>query len=114
LALPSTAFQLEMRGRLLLESWSVRETERQVRLKLDFLAVSPQKLGNKNTAHGGASENLLSKAEKDTHLQNLEEELQRRLRTRVEIKFREGKGQIKIDYFSLEEFERLYDLLTSC
>jgi ParB family chromosome partitioning protein len=114
LALPSTAFQLEMRGRLLLESWSVRETERQVRLKLDFLAVSPQKLGNKNTAHGGASENLLSRAEKDTHLQNLEEELQRRLRTRVEIKFREGKGQIKIDYFSLEEFERLYDLLTSC
>ena len=114
LALPSTAFQLEMRGRLLLESWSVRETERQVRQKLDFLAVSPQKLGNKNTAHGGASENLLSKAEKDTHLQNLEEELQRRLRTRVEIKFREGKGQIKIDYFSLEEFERLYDLLTSC
>ena len=114
LALPSTAFQLEMRGRLLLESWSVRETERQVRLKLDFLAVSPQKLGNKNTASAGASENLLSKAEKDTHLQNLEEELQRRLRTRVEIKFREGKGQIKIDYFSLEEFERLYELLTSC
>ena len=113
LALPNTAFQLEMRGRLLLESWSVRETERQVRLKLDFLAVSPQKQGNKNTAPAGAPENLLSKAEKDTHLQNLEEELQRRLRTRVEIKFREGKGQIKIDYFSLEEFERLYDLLTS-
>ncbi|MDE0792370.1 MAG: ParB/RepB/Spo0J family partition protein, partial [SAR324 cluster bacterium] len=113
LALPGTAFQLEMRGRLLMESWSVRETERQVRRKLDFLAVSPQKQGNKNTAPAGASENLLSKAEKDTHLQNLEEELQRRLRTRVEIKFREGKGQIKIDYFSLEEFERLYDLLTS-
>ena len=113
LALPGTAFQLEMRGRLLMESWSVRETERQVRRKLDFLAVSPQKQGNKNTAPEGASENLLSKAEKDTHLQNLEEELQRRLRTRVEIKFREGKGQIKIDYFSLEEFERLYALLTS-
>jgi ParB family chromosome partitioning protein len=113
LALPGTAFQLEMRGRLLLESWSVRETERQVRLKLDFLAVSPHKLGNKNITPAGASENLLSKAEKDTHLQNIEEELQRRLRTRVEIKFREGKGQIKIDYFSLEEFERLYDLLTS-
>ena len=113
LALPGTAFQLEMRGRLLMESWSVRETELQVRRKLDFLEVSPQKKGNKNTAPAGASKNLLSKAEKDTHLQNLEEELQRRLRTRVEIKFREGKGQIKIDYFSLEEFERLYDLLTS-
>ena len=55
----------------------------------------------------------LSKEEKVTHLQNLEEELQRHLRTRVEIKFREGKGQIKIDYFSLEEFERIYDLLTT-
>ena len=114
LALPGTAFQLEMRERLLLNSWSVRETERQVRLKLDFLEVSPQKQGDKNPAPAGTSETQLSKAEKDTHIQNLEEELQRRLRTRVEIKFREGKGQIKIDYFSLEEFERLYELLTSC
>ena len=113
LALPSTSVQLEMRERLLLDSWSVRETERQVRLKLDFLAVSLQKQGDKNSATAGDSETQLSKAEKDAHIQNLEEELQRRLRTRVEIKFREGKGQIKIDYFSLEEFERLYDLLTS-
>ena len=113
LALPGTAFQLEMRERLLLESWSVRETEEQVRLKLDFLAVIPQKFGDKNSAPAETFENQISKAEKDTHLQNLEEELQRRLRTRVEIKFREGKGQIKIDYFSLEEFERIYDLLTS-
>ena len=102
-----------MRERLLLNSWSVRETERQVRLKLNFLAVSPQKQGDKNSAPAVDSETQLSKAEKDTHIKNLEEELQRRLRTRVEIKFREGKGQIKIDYFSLEEFERLYDLLTS-
>ena len=113
LALPGTAFQLEMRERLLLNSWSVRETERQVRLKLDFLAVSPQKQGDKNSEPVGDSETQLSKAEKDTHIQNLEEELQRRLRTRVEIKFLAGKGQIKIDYFSLEEFERLYDLITS-
>ena len=113
LALPGAAFQLEMRGRLLLESWSVRETERQVRLKLNFLAVSPKKEVNKNTSLERASKNLLSKEEKNIHFQNLEEELQRRLRTRVEIKFREGKGQIKIDYFSLDEFERLYDLLSS-
>ena len=112
LSLPSTAFQLEMRERLLLNSWSVRETERQVRLKLDVLAVSPEKQGGKNAVNGG-SETKLSKTETDTHLQNLEEELQRQLRTRVEIKFQQGKGQIKIDYFSLEEFERIYDLLMS-
>ena len=113
LALPSTAFQLEMRERLLVELWSVRETEQQVRLKLDYLAVSPKKQDDKNSTLANSSENQLSKEVKVTHLQNLEEELQRRLRTRVEIKYREGKGQIKIDYFSLEEFERLYDLLTS-
>lgn len=112
LSLPSTAFQLEMRERLLLNSWPVRETERQVRLKLDVLAVSPEKQGGKNAVNGG-SETKLSKTETDTHLQNLEEELQRQLRTRVEIKFQQGKGQIKIDYFSLEEFERIYDLLMS-
>ena len=113
LALPSSAFQLEMRERLLVELWSVRETEQQVRLKLDYLAVSPKKQDDKNSTLANSSKNQLSKEVKVTHLQNLEEELQRRLRTRVEIKYREGKGQIKIDYFSLEEFERLYDLLTS-
>tara|TARA_B110000014_G_scaffold241859_1_gene210995 strand:+ start:2914 stop:3792 length:879 start_codon:yes stop_codon:yes gene_type:complete len=113
LALPGSAFQLEMRERLLVELWSVRETEQQVRLKLDYLAVSPKKQDDKNSTLANSSKNQLSKEVKVTHLQNLEEELQRRLRTRVEIKYREGKGQIKIDYFSLEEFERLYDLLTS-
>jgi len=113
LALPGIAFQLEMRERLLVELWSVRETEQQVRLKLDYLAISRKKQDDENFALASSSENQLSKEEKVTHLQNLEEELQRHLRTRVEIKFREGKGQIKIDYFSLEEFERLYDLLTS-
>tara|TARA_B100001142_G_scaffold327686_1_gene385906 strand:+ start:856 stop:1734 length:879 start_codon:yes stop_codon:yes gene_type:complete len=113
LALPGSTFQLEMRERLLVELWSVRETEQQVRLKLDYLAVSPKNQDDKNSTLANSSENQLSKEVKVTHLQNLEEELQRRLRTRVEIKYREGKGQIKINYFSLEEFERLYDLLTS-
>ncbi len=43
LSLPGKAFQLDMRERLLLNSWSVRETERQVRLKLDVLAINPEK-----------------------------------------------------------------------
>lgn len=113
LALPSDTFQLEMRQRLLVESWSVRETEQQVRLKLDFIFASSQKQNDKSKSQEESTKNKLSTSEKEIHLQNLEEELQRKLRTRVEIKFREGKGQIKIDYFTLEEFERLYDLLTS-
>ena len=40
-------------------------------------------------------------------------ELQSRLQTRVRIKYNEGKGHIQIDYFSLEEFDRVFDLLFS-
>ena len=80
---------------------------------IDELFTRNKKQDDKNSTLANSSENQLAKEVKVTHLQNLEEELQRRLRTRVEIKYREGKGQIKIDYFSLEEFERLYDLLTS-
>ena len=49
----------------------------------------------------------------DAQLQNLEEKLQHLLQTRVKIKYHKGKGQIQIDYFSLEEFDRLYDILIS-
>ena len=112
LALPGAAFQLEMRQSLLRHSWSVRETERQVRKKLDILSVGSEKQ-EENDAGTDSSEIQVSKSGEDIQLHNLEEELQRYLGTRVEIKFREGKGQIKIDYFSLEEFDRLYDLLIS-
>jgi len=112
LALPSATFQLEMRQRLLRHSWSVRETERQIRRKLEILSVGPEEQQD-NGAGSEILESQVSKLGKDTQLKNLEEELQRYLGTRVGISFSEGKGQIKIDYFSLEEFERLYDLLIS-
>ncbi len=112
LALPSAAFQLEMRQSLLRHSWSVRETERQVRKKLDIITVGSVEQ-EENYAGTASSEIQVLNLGEDIQLHNLEEELQRHLGTRVEIKFREGKGQIKIDYFSLEEFERLYDFLIS-
>ena len=53
LALPGEAFQLEMRQRLLRHSWSVRDTERQVRLKLNSLSAGLEKQGNKKAISGG-------------------------------------------------------------
>ena len=47
------------------------------------------------------------------YLKNMEEKLQLKLGTRVQIRFLDGKGHIKIDYFSLEEFEKIYDFLVS-
>ena len=107
LSLPNEGVQLEMRQRLLRNSWSVRETERQVRMKLDYLSKFSQRDGSNN------SDTSASSPDPEIQLQHLEDELQRRLGTNVDIKFQNGKGQIKIDYYSLDEFERLYDLLNS-
>ena len=107
LSLPNEGVQLEMRRRLLRKSWSVRETERQVRMKLDYLSKFTQRDGSNN------SDTSASSTDAEIQLQHLEDQLQRRLGTNVDIKFQNGKGQIKIDYSSLDEFERLYDLLNS-
>jgi ParB-like chromosome segregation protein Spo0J len=112
LALPGEAFQLEMRQRLLRHSWSVRDTERQVRLKLNSLPGGLEIQVNKKAVSGGPVTEG-SRADHDAQLQNLEEKLQHLLQTRVKIKYHKGRGQIQIDYFSLEEFDRLYDLLIS-
>ena len=107
LSLPNEGVQLEMRQRLLRNSWSVRETERQVRKKLDYLSKFSQRDGSNN------SDTSASSPDPEIQLQHLEDQLQRRLGANVDIKFQNGKGQIKIDYYSLDEFERLYDLLKS-
>ena len=112
LSLPNEGMQLEMRQRLLRNSWSVRETERQVRMKLDYLSKFPERDGS-NHADRNNSDTKASSPDAEVQLQHLEDQLQRRLGTNVDIKFRNGKGQIKIDYYSLDEFERLYDLLNS-
>jgi len=112
LSLPGEAFQMEMRQRLLRNSWSVRDTERQVRLRLNSLSEHPETQGKKKVDIGGSNTEG-SGADQDAHLKNLEEKLQHQLQTRVRIKYHKGKGQIQIDYFSLEEFDRVYDLLVS-
>jgi len=110
LALPRRDLQLEMREGILRNSWSVRETEKKIRQKLDFLSItSEKKIG---TVFEKKSLNKKNRDD-DIHLQNLEEELQRKLGTGVKIKFFRGKGNIKIDYYSLEEFEHLYKILVS-
>lgn len=110
LALPNRDSQLEMRQGILRNSWSVRETEQKIRKKLDFLLIQTEKQ-NGEIVSSLSSENKNSNNQK--HIKSLEEELEHKLGTRVKIKFLSGKGHIKIDYFSLEEFEHLYDLLVS-
>jgi len=105
LSLPNEGLQLEIRKSLLRNSWSVRETERQVRIKLDYLSKFSLRDGTKNSDSNAYS------SDEEIQLQHLEDKLRLRLGTNVGIKFKNGKGQIKIDYNSLDEFERLYEML---
>ena len=105
LSLPNEGLQLEIRKSLLRNSWAVRETERQVRIKLDYLSKFSLRDGTKNSDSNAYS------SDEEIQLQHLEDQLRLRLGTNVGIKFKNGKGQIKIDYNSLDEFERLYEML---
>ena len=91
-----------VRKQLLQQEWSVRETEKRVR---QILGKLPQ-AGIKKSLEG-------SSEEKKQMLLNLEEDLQRQLGTRVGIRHSGKKGEIRIHFQNLDEFDRLFSLLKS-
>ena len=83
-----------VRGKL-----SVRQTEELVR------AAKAGKAGKKSAASGAAASN------KSASVRDLETRLQRRLGTKVEVKDREGKGELVVRYSSWDELDRLLDII---
>ena len=83
-----------VRGKL-----SVRQTEELVR------AAKAGKSGKKSAAGTGSSSN------KSASVRDLETRLQRRLGTAVEVKDREGKGELVVRYSSLDELDRILDII---
>ena len=51
------------------------------------------------------------KQAKNAHIRKMEEELVSVLGTKVEIKHAGGKGKIEISYYSLDDFDRIADLI---
>ena len=92
LALPSDELRRKLANRAMAGRLSVREVERLVRKYLE-----------------GKTEPKEEKKEKQAHIIDLERRLQTILGTKVNIKAnkRGQKGRIIIDYYSLDEFERL-------
>ncbi len=106
LALPSETERLYAREQILKHNWSVRQTEKSVKTWLDQASVEPKK---KQQPSNSPSSDALKH-----QIQALETELQHQLQTKVSIQHSpNGKGTIKLEYYSLDEFERLYDLLKS-
>ena len=96
--------QLKLRERLLLNKWSVRETEKQVRMILEM---------RENKA-GQSSKKICINDELNTELRSIEAELQRYLGTKMRIDHKlPYQGEIRISYFSAEELDRLLTLLKS-
>jgi ParB family chromosome partitioning protein len=87
-----------IRGKL-----SVRQTEELVR------AAKSGKSGKsgKKSASGGGS----AAATKSASTRDLEQRLQRRLGTKVEVKDREGKGELVVQYASWDELDRILDII---
>ncbi len=48
---------------------------------------------------------------KDAHIRKMEEELVSIFGTKVEIKYASGRGKIEISYYSLDDFDRIVDLM---
>ena len=80
-----------VRGRL-----SVRQTEELVR------AAKPG--GKKGSSSG-------SEKGKTASVRDLEKRLERKLGTRCEVRDKEGKGEITLKYSSLDELDRILDLI---
>ncbi|MGB0708782.1 MAG: ParB/RepB/Spo0J family partition protein, partial [bacterium] len=104
LSLSDQSEQLRLRGRLLLNNWSVRETEKQVKL---ILEVQESRVLQ-------PSEKIGIDHDLNTELRSIEAELQRHLGTKMRIDHKPPyQGEIRLSYFSAEELDRLLALLRS-
>jgi len=102
LSLSEYSEQLKLRERLLLNNWSVRETEKQVKLILEVQESRASRPSDKI----GIDDDL------NTELRSIEAELQRFLGTKMRIDHKPPfQGEIRLSYFSAEELDRLLALL---
>lgn len=98
LSLAGTKDQLEFFEKVLKNSLSVRELEK-------LIQESPKQ--KKPTSIGA-----LKRAQKDPHVAAVEEQLQHRIGSRVKINVnRKNKGTIAIEFYSLEDFDRIVAIL---
>jgi len=86
--------QMKLCNKIIKKGLSVRETESLVNIKV-------------NGSRKG-------QAAKDDNIAALEDELQQIFGTRVKLMHAQKRGRIQIEYFSLDEFERILGLLRKC
>ena len=98
IALPNERMQLRLYEKITDGGLSVRKVEDIVRA-----AQQPKKKSGPHKEDSGASASI----------QSLEEQLRLALGTKVKVKIKgSGRGEIVVEYYSLDDFDRLMDLFT--
>lgn len=100
LAVTNPQAQVEMAKKAILEGWSVRETEKQVKYYL-----KPDTKPNKMT------EKVREKM--SVEMKSFVDDMTRVFSTRVRLMGNETKGRISIDYFSNDDLQRIYEIIES-
>lgn len=97
--LPSEAWQVRIYQKTVDAGFSVRKVEQLVKA-----ANNPSPRAAKSTGP----------TEKSSSIQNVEEQLRRALGTKVSVRAKEnGRGDIVIEYYSLDDLDRLLDLFAA-
>jgi ParB family chromosome partitioning protein len=86
--------------RVLKTGLNVRQTE-------ELVSV----LSNPPAASNGPGATKAIPVERHAHVQDLENRLRERLGTKVQLRYRQGKGSLEIRFFSDEELERILDIV---
>jgi ParB family chromosome partitioning protein len=93
LSLEKANQQLHLHSRILREALNVRDAEKAAKLLQN--AKNPQ----------------LKSAKRDVHLEDLSNKIQQKLGTKVSIQGKGVKGRIQIDYFNLDDLDRILAIL---
>ncbi|OIO38896.1 MAG: hypothetical protein AUJ71_01965 [Candidatus Omnitrophica bacterium CG1_02_49_16] len=93
---------------------SIHDQKRQIKFCEEIiqkgLSVRQAELGFSHRAPGKPAGGLKSAAPQDMNLKNLEEQMQHALGTKVRITHGKKRGKIEIEYFSLEDLDRVLKL----
>ncbi|MBU6402422.1 MAG: chromosome partitioning protein ParB, partial [Verrucomicrobia bacterium] len=101
LGLSDAAAQLRAASRVIQDGWSVRQIE-------EFVTRQPEGEAAAAThprAGAGAG------GARSPHVADLESRLQERFGTRVQVRYRQGKGAVEIRFFNDDDLERILQIV---
>lgn len=98
LGIPNPSHQIEMAKKVIMEGWSVRETERAVKFYL-----KPETRPEKETEK--------TREKMTVEMREFVDDMTRVFATRVRLMGNETKGRISIDYYTNDDLQRIYEVI---